>query len=176
MRTIPNVAGILSRRMRVGRGGHYLAMAKCLGITPAGVACKANPRTGLDYCRWHDPSKEARAQHRAQSSRGGLQKAYGSLPTADAIADVFDMDTLDLESPRGCRALVGAVLRQLAHLPLDVRIANCIGQLATAQRGLIESSNMMRRLEALEAAAPTGSGAQPLPTYRHRAGASATHS
>ncbi len=100
----------------------------------------------MDYCRWHDPTPEGRVRHRTESRRGGKKKAYGALATALAIADVLDVDALDLETSAGCRALLGGVLRQLAHLPFDVRVANAIGQVATTQRAVIEQIRMTRRL------------------------------
>jgi hypothetical protein len=49
--------------------------------------------------------------------------------------------------------LLAGTLAQLAQLPLDVRHATALGQLATAQRALIEGSDLEQRLAALEAGA-----------------------
>ncbi|HYN81187.1 MAG TPA: hypothetical protein VES88_06770 [Gemmatimonadaceae bacterium] len=65
---------------------------------------------------------------------------------------MVDVDVLDLETPAGARALLAGALRQLARLPLDVRVANALAQVCTAQRAIIESSDLVRRLDALEAA------------------------
>ncbi len=101
----------------------------------------------MDYCRWHDPTPEGRVRHRTESRRGGKNKAYGALATAPAIADVLDVDALDLETPAGCLTLLGGVLRQLSHLPFDVRVANATAQVATAQRAMIEQARMMRWIQ-----------------------------
>jgi hypothetical protein len=66
---------------------------------------------------------------------------------------VLDLDALNLETPAGLRGLLAGALRQLARLPLDVRVANALAQVATAQRAIIEASDLERRVEALEAAA-----------------------
>lgn len=39
---------------------------------------------------------------------------------------------------------------RLAQLPIDVRLAIALGQLCTAQRVLIETADLERRLAALE--------------------------
>lgn len=126
-------------------------MSRCPGTTPSGAPCKANVRTGETWCRWHDPTPEGRARHRADSARGGTQKAYGALVSVGAIADAVDVDSLDLTTARGVTALLGATLAQLARLPFDTRTANAIGQCATAARSLIETSDLETRLAALEA-------------------------
>jgi len=126
------------------------APRRCTSRTVNGAACRAAVVPGRTVCRWHDRSPEAKAKHRAESKRGGVSKAYGGLPTAPSIADVLDMDTLDLETPAGSRALLAGALRQLARLPLDVRVANALAQVVTSQRNVIEASDIVRRLDALE--------------------------
>jgi hypothetical protein len=53
-------------------------------------------------------------------------------------------------------AFLAQALHALARLPFDTRTANAIGQLATAQRAMIEGSDFERRLAALEAAQSPG--------------------
>lgn len=73
------------------------------------------------------------------------------MPSAAPVAGVLDVTALDLESGAGVRALLAAVLRQLATLPLDARLANAMTQTVTAQRAVIETGDLERRLAALEA-------------------------
>jgi len=54
------------------------------------------------------------------------------------------------ETGAGVRALFAAVLRQLTTLPLSARLANAISQTVTAQRAVIETSDLEARLGALE--------------------------
>jgi hypothetical protein len=76
------------------------------------------------------------------------------MPSAAPVSSVVDVAGLNLESGAGVRALLAAVLRQLATLPLDTRVANAISQTVTAQRAVIETSDLEARLTALEASAP----------------------
>lgn len=124
---------------------------RCTAIARGGGRCKNAVVRGA-HCRFHSAHPEDRARVKAMGKRGGISKAYGALPSAPSIADVVDVDVLDLETPAGARALLAGALRQLARLPLDVRVANALAQVCTAQRAIIESSDLVRRLDALEAA------------------------
>ena len=128
-------------------------MSRCVALKRDGSACKVQVHVGGQRCRWHDESDDGRRRHREESRRGGLSKAYSALTATAPIADVVDVDTLDLSTPAGVMTLLGATLRQLARLPLDVRTANAIAQVATAQRQAIETAALASRLEALEASA-----------------------
>jgi hypothetical protein len=128
-------------------------MARCTATAASGEPCKATAQPGRDVCKWHDETPEGRARRKAESRRGGLAKAYGSLPTGAPLADDPKVATLDLGTPDGLRGFLSASLHALARLPFDARTANAIGQLATAQRSLIETSDFEKRLAVLEAAA-----------------------
>lgn len=126
---------------------------RCTALAASGAPCKAPPIPGRRVCRWHDPSPEAKAKHKAESKRGGLSKAYGALPSVAALADDPRVAALDLETAEGLRGFLGATLAALARLPFDTRTANAISALATAQRAILETSDFEGRLAALEAVA-----------------------
>lgn len=126
--------------------------SRCTSRTAAGAPCKATVALGRTSCRWHDKRPAATAKRLTDSARGGRTKAYGALVSAPSIADVLNVDALDLETPAGSRALLAGALRQLARLPFDVRTANALAQVCTAQRAIIESSDLVRCLDALEGA------------------------
>lgn len=107
---------------------------------------------GRTFCRFHDPSPEARVRHREASRRGGL-KGIAPPPSVAPVA-ITGMSITALETLHGLRRLLARTLAQLAQLPLDVRHATALGQLATAQRALIEGSDIEHRLTALEAGQP----------------------
>ena len=71
---------------------------------------------------------------------------------------MIDLGTVDSESPAGTRTLLAAAMRQLCTLPTDVRIANALCQLATAQRAIIEGADFVSWIEALEGARWSGGG------------------
>ena len=121
----------------------------------SGLPCRAAVMAGRNVCRWHDPSPEAKAKHKAESARGGQAKAYGALPAVGALADDPRVAALDLETAEGLRGLTGATLAALARLPFDVRTAHAISALATTQRNTLETHDYEARLRALEALAPS---------------------
>jgi hypothetical protein len=57
---------------------------------------------------------------------------------------------LNLATSTGLVGILSASLAALAALPFDVRVANSIAQLATAQRGILEHDDLERRLAELE--------------------------
>lgn len=129
---------------------------RCIASAQSGKPCKVKPLPDSKYCRWHSEKPDVKEKRLADSAKGGKTKAYGALTSVPSIADVLDVDKLDLETAAGSRALLAGALRQLARLPLDVRVANAIGQVCTAQRGVIEVADFEARLAALEAARPPG--------------------
>ena len=56
-----------------------MARKLCKGTTDRGSPCRADARSGSDYCFWHDP--HSRAARSAAARRGGVVRAR------DALAD-----------------------------------------------------------------------------------------
>ncbi len=128
-------------------------MATCKATTVSGAACRANARGATGWCRWHDPDPAVRVEHRAQSRAGGIAKAAAVVTeTAAPLATDPAVRALDLATAHGVRGVLAAMLRALTTLSVDVRLANALGNLATAQRGTIEQADIIARLDALEAA------------------------
>ena len=136
----------------------------CNRTKRSGKQCKAYAQPGRDVCRWHDESPEAKAKHRAEARRGGLTKAYGALVAGSPLTDDPALAAIDPGTADGLRQCVARAIRALCGLPFDVRVANSLGTLATAQRALIESSDFERRLAELEA---THAQSNPSPSPSH---------
>jgi hypothetical protein len=134
----------------------------CKAKTAAGKRCSVPALPGKERCRWHSRDPGERARVREQGRRGGLKKAYGALPAVGVLADSAGVVDLNLESAEGMRALLAKTMQALTRLPFDVRVATCIGQLATAQRAVVESSSVEQRLSALEVALEAAQQRQPL--------------
>lgn len=122
----------------------------CTGRKPDNTPCLAPLVPGTDRCRWHPSDEAARERHREESRRGGLSKAYGQTASAPPLAECAEFIGLDMGTADGLRGFLSLTLAQLARLPFDCRVANAIGQIATAQRGTIETSDLEARLAALE--------------------------
>ena len=128
-----------------------MARRQCTATAANGAPCKRQPSRGENVCLFHDPSAKAKAKHTAASARGGSHPK-NALPFVPALTEDPRIATLNLETAGGLRGLLGATLGALAQLPMDARTANAIGQLATAQRGLIEASDLERRIADIEVA------------------------
>lgn len=86
------------------------------------------------------------------STKGGEARSPKAAPLMDDPA----VAGLDLESAAGVKGLLAATMRNLAKLPFDVRTATAIIQAATAQKAVIEVSDIEDRLAAVEAAQSPG--------------------
>ncbi len=128
----------------------------CSETTASGKPCRARVMPGRDVCRWHDTTPEGKARHKAESARGGVSKAYGALTAVSPLVDDPNVVALNLETAAGLRGFLSATLAALARLPFDVRTATAIGQLATAQRSTLETTDFEARLNALESQATAG--------------------
>ena len=126
---------------------------RCTSLTAAGAPCRAAAAPGRERCRWHDDDPTAKAKHLAESARGGFAKAYGAFMAVAPVGD-DNLTPANLETLAGLRVLLAGTLHRLAQLPLDVRTATALGQLSTAQKGLIEGADFEHRLAALEAGQP----------------------
>jgi hypothetical protein len=124
---------------------------RCSATAASGHPCKAAALPDRDVCRWHDDTPEGRERQREAGRKGGKAR---TIPAIGALAEDPALAALDPSTTEGLRDCVSATIRALFRLPFDVRVANCLGGLATAQRALIESSELERRLAALEAAQP----------------------
>jgi hypothetical protein len=96
----------------------------------------------------HDPNPQRREAHKAMSKRGGEAKAYGALAVATPMAET--LGDVDLGTADGARQLVSVALSRLAALPFSERTAHALAALVSTQRQLIETSELERRLSALE--------------------------
>lgn len=134
----------------------------CKSKTAAGKPCKVPPLPGSDRCQWHSKDPSVRAKRRESSSRGGKSKAYGALPVIEALAQVDGLKDLNLETAEGLRTFLAHTLRALGRLPFDVRVANSVGQLVTAQRAVVETSSLAQRFEQRLAALETAVTGRPV--------------
>ncbi len=95
-----------------------------------------------------DPVVRA-ASHEAARRGGKARSRQLERPSADPLSPLEVAD-LDLETVAGLKTYLARALLKLAGLPFDVRVANSIAQLATAQRNALEASDLERRLASLE--------------------------
>lgn len=114
-------------------------MALCTASTKKGAKCGGSAVGDTELCRWHAPNRNGKSM---------VVLSAESLATDPAVA------ALDLSTPAGLKLLLAITLKALTKLPLDVRLANAMGFLATSQRSIIEQSEIVARIEALENAPP----------------------
>lgn len=125
---------------------------RCSGTKRDGSRCRAALIPGRDVCRWHSTDPADREKHLAESKRGGYARAYGQLVTVAPLGEAEEFAELRprLATAAGVRDFISLALAQLAQLPFDCKVANAIAQLATAQRGIIDTSDIEERLRIIE--------------------------
>ena len=122
----------------------YLAVRmprlRCIASTKHGAACRAPARVGSRFCLSHDP---AYADALANSRRlGGVNRRRRQLPAAEAVP----LRTLDnhLELLERAAAVVERIDDGASRARLMIDIAK-------AAANIVESADLARRLEELEA-------------------------
>lgn len=112
---------------------------KCEGVTAKGKRCRARAVGGSRTCLLHTPGEAARLGARGGRARSFRLPVEGELITPPTTA-------LSL------RDFVAEALAKVRGGTMDVRIGNCVGQLASVLSRVIESATFESRLAALEAA------------------------
>jgi len=105
--------------------------------------CNGTPRTGSNFCFFHDPN--------AEESREAAKKAGGiarSRKAAVLAADTFD---LPLHSVDDVSKLLAGSINQVRRGEIDPRIANAVGYLSGILLKAMEQGRIDARLEAVEA-------------------------
>ncbi|CAA9456945.1 MAG: hypothetical protein AVDCRST_MAG58-1506 [uncultured Rubrobacteraceae bacterium] len=116
-------------------------MAKCSGITQAGIPCRGIPIDGSDYCYVHHPGYiEERQRH---GSKGGKRAGRGrpsvELARLQGLFEDLAAEVLSGEVERGVGAVVGQLLNGARACVRDALAAR-------------EQEELIGRLEALEGA------------------------
>jgi len=125
---------------------------KCTIAKKDGTPCGAWAKDAGALCRWHDQSNAARMAHLAQSSAGGLAKAWAHTATTSPLQDDATVGALDLNTATGIRGLLAASLRALTREPHSAKVAATIAQLVSAQRAVIVESDIEREMREVKAA------------------------
>ena len=117
-------------------------LEKCSAVTRDGKPCSARPRPNSDRCPWHD--ERLSAQRRAWSAKGGAGKsnaarAAKAMPTAMTSAELL--------------ATLSQAIRKVERGEMQPGPAGAIAALARTMNAIRETSEIERRLAALEAAA-----------------------
>jgi hypothetical protein len=116
-------------------------LAKCLGITQAGTACKGIPIDGSDYCYVHHPGRiEERRRHGSKGGkRGGRGRPSVELGRLQGRFEDLAAKVLTGEIERGVGAVAGQLLNGARACVRDALAAR-------------EQEELLGRLEALEEA------------------------
>ena len=128
-------AGQEDHRPRPGTG-------KCIQFKPDGSRCRANARTGRDYCFTHDP--ESAAEREAARVSGGRERTRRT--------NVLSADTPDMSVGTAAHiiTLIGDTVNQVRKGELDVSIANSVGYLSGIALKALQRDDVDQRLARLE--------------------------
>lgn len=112
---------------------------KCKARTARGAPCNANAGAS-GYCFAHDPKRKREAD-RARRLGGKHRRRVVCIepfPDADAL------------TVGGLARIIAAVMRQTWTLEHSIARARALAYLAQVQRGILETSDLERRIAALE--------------------------
>lgn len=101
--------------------------------------CGANALVAGDYCFVHSPDMETERQLAA--SKGGKHSYKQALVITEEKS---------IKTPKDIADLLESTINEVRAGKLDVRIANCVGYLASHLIKSIEASDFEKRLENLE--------------------------
>jgi hypothetical protein len=110
-----------------------------------GSPCRASPRPGKRFCSFHDPE--------LAGARARGRKAGGVRRSRRAAVLGPDAPDLPLATVADVVGLLGVTINQTRRGELDPRVANAVGYLAATLVKAIETGDLERRLQALEAQA-----------------------
>jgi hypothetical protein len=125
-------------------------VTRCTYRKPNGSRCRANARPGRTFCTFHDPDLAAeRAEGRRQGGVNRCQK-MATLPA--------DTPDLSLQTVDDVVKLLGATVNQVRTGKIAVPVANSVGILAGTLLKALETSDLDKRLQVLEAKQPSRNG------------------
>jgi len=121
---------------------------KCKQIKTDGTQCEAEATKDSEFCFWHDPATEQeRKEASSNGGRVGYDKGLIQAKTIDITIDKKAVIYLLADTINRAR-------RIRPDGSIDVKVANCIGQLAgkmiEAQRELVVADRLDRLEEALK--------------------------
>jgi hypothetical protein len=131
----------------------------CAATRADGSPCRAQALPGKSFCTFHDPATAARRRAgRRAGGRARLRKAV-----------VLPPDTPDapLATTADVAGFLALTVNQTRRGELDAKVANCLGLLCGTLLRALESSELVKdleaRLAALEAADAARRGRRALP-------------
>ena len=132
-----------------------VAKRRCSAIAASGQPCRATPKTDVPYCFWHEPGNEDEV---AEARRlGGLRRKRERT-----VSGAYDFTGLG--SVEEIRRLLEIAVIDTLGADNSISRAKTLVQIASSAAKLLETGELERRIELLEAAVgskplePTGSG------------------
>jgi hypothetical protein len=117
-----------------------MVQAVCSATCRGGKPCRA-PALSDGLCFVHSPiTAEARDRTRRENGRARMRR----------LAVLPDAPDITVAGPQEVLAVLAATMSQVRRGELDVRVANCLGQLASVALRAIELGDTARRLRELE--------------------------
>lgn len=113
---------------------------RCEKVKRSGERCAANAQSGSRWCFFHDPTKAA--------ERTAARRAGGNAARTVVLSG--DVTDVPLESIADVVALLAETINRVRRLPLDTRVANCLGYLAGHMVTALKESDLEQRIVELE--------------------------
>lgn len=126
---------------------------RCKGTNRDEQPCSAHVYEGEEWCRWHDPAREAdRAEWRRRGGQNKSNKNRARKKMAEAVMSISDLD-----------ALLCAALQQVADGTMEPGVGTAMASMARTITGIRQASDLETRLSDLEVRAGLAS---PIPFRR----------
>src|SRR5712692_3868249 len=130
---------------------------RCCHKRSDGTGCKAHPRTGKQYCFFHDPASQKKSA--AARRAGGVIRGYKAQ---EVLKLPPNLPALPLQDTSDVVEMFRETVNHFRQGEMDLRSANCIRNFGLAMlRGF--EFEMRTQREAARAAAPRTSSGKKLP-------------
>src|SRR5260370_6870445 len=132
---------------------------RCCHKRSDGTECKAHPRTGKQYCFFHDPASQK--QSAAARRAGGVSRGYKAK---EVLKLPPNLPALPLQDTSGVVEMFRETVNHFRQGEMDLRSANCIRNFGLAMLRGFEFDARTQREAARAAALRTSAGKKlPLP-------------
>src|SRR5260370_41648607 len=130
---------------------------RCCHKRTDGTGSRAHPRTGKQYCFFHDPASQKKSA--AARRAGGVIRGYKAQEVLNLPPN---LPALPLQDTSGVVEMFRETVNHFPQVEMDLRSANCIRNFGLAMlRGFQFDARTQR--EAARAAAPRTSSGKKLP-------------
>ena len=134
--------------MSEGETAAHRGARSCFATKADGTPCHAPPRSGSQFCFFHDP--EVEEERTAARRAGGAERSQPRTVLPRDSADAALGNAIQVAD------LLGSTINQVRHGELDTRVGNAVGYLASVLLRALDQGQLEDRVAVLERSLSTG--------------------